>query len=523
MKSIIVQKSLMKHLSASRHLPALAATSMLAAWLPLGALATPTYTVQKVLVAEDEWQGENGKVDPKPIFKPHETDASLLPGYWISSNERGEEVAGEPVASKAGITILANGSNAVLATLFIEDACLPVVNPDGSDYGCAPPGAEGHPRHPHGIDIDAARKVAWQVIEHSGLKWNATRTGFEPALTTDVESGLLLSYDVSNPKNPKILKAYLLGHAAEESAVNEVNGKVYVGNHEPSALGDPDNGGSKACFVSVIKPGAASPYAFIDLPPNDCVQGIEVNETLQRVYGTTHVGEKMYAFKSGDDSVDYAVNIRAAFDAFVANLPEAERFEIPPGYVLHMHDLTTSPLLPRVYQTIHTIAVPGSIVEEGEEAAVAEADEITGRWVAEVNVNPVSATFKQVRIIDLSNGQSVPAVRGHTDNPEADFAKRFVHAHFLAVDPVRQALLVSGEHTGNLGVVDIGSRKLKQAIAISRPIPGCVVPPPEDPNAPPSQPEPHVHGVNIQTLTGAVYVSDEGENCFYQSVTILRP
>jgi hypothetical protein len=90
------------------------------------------------------------------------------------------------------------------------------------------------------------------------------------------------------------------------------------------------------------------------------------------------------------------------------------------------------------------------------------------------------------------------------------------------VDPERGALLVSGEHTGNLGVVDTRSRKLEQVVAISRPIPGCVIPPdPETGEVP--EPEPHVHGVNVHRQSGTVYVSDEGEDCFYESVTILKP
>ena len=108
---------------------------------PSAIYAAPTYTVQKVLVAEDQWQGENHLVAPAPLYKPHETDASLLPRYWISSNERGEEEGGEAVPSRAGITIFKNGSNTVLSQLEIEDKCLPVVNPDGNNYGCAPPGA----------------------------------------------------------------------------------------------------------------------------------------------------------------------------------------------------------------------------------------------------------------------------------------------------------------------------------------------------------------------------------------------
>jgi hypothetical protein len=233
----------------------------------------------------------------------------------------------------------------------------------------------------------------------------------------------------------------------------------------------------------------------------------------------------MYAFNSSSDTIAYSVDIRGPFNEFVAGLPPAQQFAIPAGHVIHMHDLTTHPLLLRAYQTIHTIASPQEVEKEGEEGETTTEtiDEITGRWVAEVDVDPRSNTFRKVRIIDLSNGQSVPAVPTHEDNPQPNFAKRFVHAHFVAVDPLRNALLVTGEHTGNLGVVDTRSRKLEQAISISRRIPGCTPPPPEDPTAPPEQPEPHVHGVNVALQNGLVYVSDEGENCFYESVTVLRP
>jgi hypothetical protein len=50
-------------------------------------------------------------------------------------------------------------------------------------------------------------------------------------------------------------------------------------------------------------------------------------------------------------------------------------------------------------------------------------------------------------------------------------------------------------------------------LSISRPIPNCT----------PDDLEPHLHGVNIQPTTGTAYISDEGEHCFYESVTILQP
>lgn len=501
----------MKQISQKIIHRSLVGSTCVAAVVTLGlsspASAAPTYSINKVLVAEDQWQGENGVVDPRPLFKPHETDASFFPRYWISSNERGAEEEGEAVPSRAGITIFKNGSNKVLSKLEIEDMCLPVVNPDGSNYGCAPPGAEGHPRHPHGIDIDVFRQKAYQVIEHSGLQWNADRTGFDVAENTDTESGLLLVYDIRNPRKPKILESYVVGHGAEEVAVNEVNGKAYVGNHEPSPTDVP-------CFVSVIKRNSSSPYRFIDLADEfQCVQGLQVDESLGTVNGTTHIGEVMYTFKSRTDTIAYSVDIRGPFEDFFGELSD--------DVVLHMHDLATDRKRHRAYNAIHTIAG----VVESEEGSEEEAAELSGRWVAEVNTNPRSRKFKQVNIIDLSNGQTADVVLNHSD-AEGLFEDRFVHAHFLEVDPVRKALLVSGEHTGNLGVVNTRTRQLEQVIAISRPIPGCVRVPEVDEVTgevlPLGPAEPHVHGVNIQHLAGTVYVSDEGEDCFYESVTVLK-
>lgn len=489
-------------------------SAALGALLTVSVAAAPNYDIDKVLVADDQWQGENGVVDPKPIYKPHETDATVVPAFWISSNERGEEEGGAAVPSRAGITILEHGTNSVLSTLEIEGTCIPVVGLDGKIIkqfgGCAPNGAEKHPRHPHGIDIDQVNQLAYQVIEHSGLTWEADRSGFKKANNTDEESGLLAVYDVSNPADPRLLRGYVLGHAAEESAVNELNGKIYVGNHEPSPTNVP-------CFVSVIDPSSASPYKFIDLPTDqDCVQGIEVDESLNQVFGTTHIGEKMYAFNSSDDSIAYAVDIRGPFLAQV----DLTGVALPAGWVVHMHDLTADGVNHRAYQTIHTLAAAIETVGE-EEVTV---DEITGRWVAEVDVNPASKTFKSVRILDLSNGQSAADVPTHHDAVDTGlpFNKLFVHAHFLDVDPSRKSLIVSGEHTGNMAVVDTTSHVIKQVFAISRPIPGCVPPPPE-PGEAPGSPEPHVHGVNFQETTGTAYISDEGEDCFYESVTVLQP
>ena len=481
--------------------------------------ATPTYTITDVLVPPDQYSGE-ADLTPAPVWKPHETDSSSpTASFWISSNERGAE-EGPPGQTQqfdnmAGITIFEYGTNAVLSTLNIEDACIPVVLPNGTLMkqfgGCAPPGAEGHPRHPHGIEIDEAKSLAWQVIEHSGLQWNATRTGFVKAQNTDVESGMLVKYDISDLANPKIVAAYVTGHATEEAVVNPNNHKVYAGNHEPAAT-------NVKCWVSVVDESKPTrPYKFIDMANNQCVQGVGVDPELNTVNGTTHFGEKMWTFDSATDTPLYSVDLRGPFNAFVASLPPNQRFTIPTGWILHFHDLDTDQVNHRAYNALHTIAAVEEIAEE-DEAVEVEGPEITGRWVAAVDTNPASPNFKKVTIIDLSNGQSVPDVPGHHDavatlNGSNAWENLFIHSHFLMADPANNSLLVSGEHTGNLAVVNTDTMTLQNVHPIARLIPNCT----------PDELEPHVHGVNIQRTNGTAYVSDEGEHCFYESVTILEP
>lgn len=441
-------------------------TTLIAALIavPGMASAVPTYTITKVV----------------QTVKPHESDTSKALKVWVASNEGNVE---EGAAGNGGITIFAAGTNKTISSLSVEceQANIPVINLDGSVWGNAPCGAEDHPRHPHGIDINEGTKRAYQVLEHSGLMWDSTRTIIVPATSADEESGLLVEINISNPKSPTIVRGWLLGHAAEESAVNENNGKVYVGNHEPS----PSVVSASPSWVSVIKPNDAAPYTFIDLPTNDDIQGIAVDEPKNTVFGTTHVGEKMYAFDSATDTIAYTVGIRAAFDAQVGGVPS--------GDVLHMHDLAVDTTTHRVYQTIHTLApVDAEEVEaaEGATVVVDEDTETRGHWVAEVNTTSGNA----VTIIDVPG----------------------VHVHFVDVDPApsRKALLVSGEHTGNLGVVDTKTRAVKQVIQITPPDP---VPPAEGEEAE----EPEVHGVNIDRQAGTAYISDETP--WNQTVTVLKP
>ena len=589
--------------------------------LSVPANAAPTYTINEVLVAEDQYAGQDG-LEPATLYKPHEVVVSQQGDFWISSNER---------TGFAGITIFDGGNN-VRAFMNIEEpgvdwpvevdeeeeeignvaeeppgenfppdvrldplVCLPVRLPQGSepptltvgtgknageipvssydeDRICAPLGAEMHPRHPHGIDMDRVRKIAYQVIEHSGLNWNVDRTAFEIAATTDDESALLLAYDISDPDNPVIIDGYLLGHGGHEVAVNENNGKVFQGNHEDSPTSIPN------IWVDVIEPTADNPYGFIDTGWYNAVQGIEVDESLNQVFGTTHVGERMFSFDGdcvplhnavateekhyGENCILYSVDLREPFfeqipdaaeifyiaDAELRNTPKNKTPTVLPS-VLHMHDLTVDPVNHKAYQTLHGIhhaEHTGS--PEEEELAILRGNPNTleaefdfqGRWIAEVDVDPSSPNFQQVTYIDLSNGQNIIDVPNSDEVvPGSPFEQRYIHAHWVAVDPARGSILVTGEHTGNLGVVNQGTRQLEQVVAIStRFYEGCDIPPPiinipgnSDDNPglgnqpePPEVPEPHVHGVQVDPHTGTIYVSDEGEEtCFFESVTILRP
>jgi hypothetical protein len=103
----------------------------------------------------------------------------------------------------------------------------------------------------------------------------------------------------------------------------------------------------------------------------------------------------------------------------------------------------------------------------------------------------------------------------------------FVHPHWLEVDTSRDALLVSGEHTGNLGVVDIKTRALTQVLPLSLMnvnLKNSVASDCEtDARGVPDDLEPHMHGLQRDPLTGILYLSDEGEHCFYESVIVVTP
>jgi hypothetical protein len=573
-----------------------------------------SYQISDVLIPDD--QPVKKCLKPRPIYKPHEVVIDPLRRFLIASNDRGNETGGF-----GGITVLREGSNKVSAFINIDEprvlfhaeeedetgyltapeepdpnfepeqrfnptVCLPVRLYPGSEppafvdeqtgvtynlanwngdprYVCAPLGAEQHARHPHGIDMDRHRGLVYQVIEHSGLKWNAKRNGFAIAQTTDEESGMLVVYDVRNPRNPKIVDGFLLGHGAHEVAVNDRNGKVFQGNHEDSPGVEPK------IWVDVIDRKAHNPYGFIDTGFYNAVQGIEVDERLNQVFGTAHVGELMFALRgdcvpkpnakptvvnfngvpfvekrSGRNCILYSVDLRKPF---LKQIPEGKKAltiadslleqELALPAVLYMHDLTVDDVNHIAYQTLHSIhhaahtgspeeaALIEKLSEENNGEEPPEVEEVPhhfmARWVAAVDVNPRSKRFRKVTYIDLSNGQSVLDVPNADDvPPETPYEKRFVHAHWVAVDGKRENLLVTGEHTGNLGVVDTDDGDLEQVIGITRSIPGCV--PPVDEIGLPEAEEPHVHGVQVNPLNAIAYVTDEGEHCFYESVTVLE-
>jgi len=591
--------------------------------------AAPSYTTDGILVPPDQWElgGEPNRLTPAPVYKPHDSRTDYMPGWWITSNER-TGCAGVTTFTKKNIPLKnviidepgvefhggeeANAPPCVGSIYeppggeppegtpptpddqfpadvrFNPSVCLPVVlppgqnhihysveNPDGSTSSgrvkevepglvCAPLGTERHARHPHGITYDWNRHRAYQVIEHSGLRWNKDRTRFRVAETTDEESGMTLAWDISDRKNPTFLKAYLNGHAAHEITVNTNNGLVFQGNHEDSP------GVYPPIWVDVIDTTKANPYGFIDTGYFNAIQGIDVDETNNIVWGTTHVGEKVFAFdgdcvptpntgnvvpppappgyslppndtgmESGWNCIKWWVDIRPAVVSALPDVAQILSQPFEPGglaQVLHMHNLTADDVNHRSYSSIHSIhdaEHTGLSDEESSEEEEEETEEhYMARYVVEVDTpTQVNGNTKKanapVHVIDLSNGYDILDYPNGDDVREAfglvTLRKSFVHAHFLWVDPARHSLLVSGEHTGNVGVVDTNSRLLEDVIPITKPIANCTPPPPEPGESETEVEEPHVHGVYIQPVNGRAYITDEGEHCFYESVTTLIP
>ena len=302
--------------------------------------------------------------------------------------------------------------------------------------------------------------------------------------------------------------------------------------------------------------------------------------------------EKQY----GENCIKYWVDLHAPFDAQVPEASEiftianADLSEFPTCLpsVLHYHNLAVDPVNKLVYNGLHSIhhaehtglpweeecpegaeGVEDQTGEEGTEAESEVQPHFNGRTVVKVDVDPrhfaidpqsKQAIPKRVRwnakVIDLSNGYGYldyPNVEDVVGDPadlnEAITAvnlleNSFVHPHWLAVDVGKKGyghrkqddtavLLVSGEHTGNIGVVDTQRSRLSQVLPVSifnvglqdSPSSDCEIGVDEETGLPtgiPDDLEPHAHGLQIDPRSGTVYVSDEGEHCFYESVIILK-
>jgi hypothetical protein len=272
----------------------------------------------------------------------------------------------------------------------------------------------------------------------------------------------------------------------------------------------------------------------------------------------------------GRNSIRYWVDLRAPWDAFWGSVATQIFSTIdkkkPPsclGSVLHYHNLAVDDVSKVVYNGLHSIhhaehtglpsekecaeattEAPAPGEEENESIAHYNGRDAVGVDVknqASFTIDPVTlqATNAPTFVIDMSNGYGYlqyPNVEDVVGDPttvaEATAAidrleRSFVHGHWLTMDKANKALLVTGEHTGNLGVVNTITRTLVQVLPVSIFNPGLANSPSSDcevgEDGIPDDLEPHAHGVQVDPQTGAVYVSDEGEHCFYESVTIITP
>lgn len=483
--------------------------------------------------------------------------------------------------------------------LFISDAVTSVLGQPiyvgfdafGRPAVMAPMGAEGHPRHPHGVDIDKANGLVYLLIEHSGLAWNFNRTDFQPAITTDDESGFGLVFDISDAANPRIATGFMFGHGAHELIVNQRNGFVFQGNHEDSKTVVATN------WVDVINPFAANPYGFIDTGYWQALQDVQYDPTTDTVFAVSHVGERLYALDgscvptpnaadvvssnsrctaascvSGENCIKYWFDLKAPLagteaETAVRSIPLQQSECLPAVY--HYHNIGLDPVNQKVYAGMHSIhhaEHTGSPEEavchaaeppeppawfQGTEAEEDEGHHFNARTVVAVDVNAANFSIGErkqalapTRVIDLSNGYGYMAfpniedVAGAPKNVTDAIAKvqilenSFVHPHWLDVDPARNVLVVTGEHTGNVGVIDTSTNELKQVIPVSAFNPelwrseaaGCAKLPTELAGQNTDfDLEPHLHGVQIDRTTGNVYLSDEGEGCFYEALIVLAP
>jgi hypothetical protein len=217
---------------------------------------------------------------------------------------------------------------------------------------------------------------------------------------------------------------------------------------------------------------------------------------------------KTYLEKAmGKNCIKYWVDICAAWDAYHGAVAEQifSTIDIDAAEgclpsVLHYHNLGFDPVHKRVYNGLHSIhhaehtGLPwenaGGVcpeTEEDEETGEEPVPHYNGRDLVEVDVDPAHITSidpatKQAgtptAVIDMANGYAYldyPNIEDMVGDPtnlaEAitamnELENAFVHPHGMAVDPDRDSLVVTGEHTGNLGVVAITTRALTQVLPV---------------------------------------------------------
>jgi hypothetical protein len=307
------------------------------------------------------------------------------------------------------------------------------------------------------------------------------------------------------------------------------------------------------------------------------------------VYMVSHVGERMYAINgnctptknaqptittdpnpphtkyvekaAGANCIKYWVDLRTPWNTYYGDVAEQifDTIDIGSGdclpSVLHFHNLGFDPTNKKVYNGLHSIhhAEHTGLPWEEECPETAEnpvtgeepVPHYNGRDLVEVDVNPahmtINSTTKQATtptaVVDMSHGYgylaypNIEDVIGDPENLAEAIAaintleNSFVHPHWLDVDVGRGAIVVTGEHTGNLGVVNLTTRAVTQVLPVSVMNSGLKDSSSSDCNVPattvPDDLEPHMHGLQLDPVTGNLYLSDEGEHCFYEGVFVV--
>lgn len=293
----------------------------------------------------------------------------------------------------------------------------------------------------------------------------------------------------------------------------------------------------------------------------NCTPTKNANPTLATDPNPPH---KVFIEKSdGENCIKYWVDIRKPWNAYYGTVADQIFNTIDIGAapgclksVLHYHNLGFDPVDMKVYNGLHSIhhaehtGLPWEHEDQCPENALnpltgeEPVPHYNGRDLVEVDVNPanmtVNPTTKEAttptNVIEMSHGFGYiqyPNIEDVIGDPHSlaeaitavnRLENSFVHPHWLDVDHAHGALVVTSEHTGNLGVVDINTHAITQVLPISVMNSGlknsrssdCEV----NAEGVPDDIEPHLHGLQIEP-NGNLILSDEGEHCFYEGTFIV--